>query len=189
MGGDEVKLKKHFKSLILIFFSVILIISIGCSNSKITDNKNIEPESKRVINEVTSNYIMEYYSHILTNADKIFEAHKLYAIEQKDGLINVYIYTLFEGYAFANGKFGSSCGGSNPALVVLRKDKDKFTVVKFQQPEDGDECGPSIKRMFPRKYAEEAMSDSGRDLGLEKQIKLNAKEWLKAKGRSESLSE
>ncbi|ADK16578.1 hypothetical protein [Clostridium ljungdahlii] len=43
-------MKKHFKSLILIFFSVILIISIGCSNSKITDNKNMEPESKRVIN-------------------------------------------------------------------------------------------------------------------------------------------
>jgi len=95
---------------------------------------------------------------------------------------------LYEGYAFANGKFGSSCGGSNPALVVLRKDKDKFTVVKFQQPEDGDEYGPSTKRMFPRKYAEEAMGDSGRDLGLEKQIKLNAKKWLKAQGRSESFS-
>ncbi|WP_243124345.1 hypothetical protein [Clostridium sp. AWRP] len=97
-------MKKCFKSLILIIFTLILIISVGCSNSKVTDNKNIEPGSKRVINEVTSNYIMEYYSHILTNADKVFEAHKLYAIEQKDGLINVYIYTLFEGYAFANGK-------------------------------------------------------------------------------------
>jgi len=105
-------------------------------------------------------------------------------------------YRIFSSYfiqvttiSIANGKFGSSCGGSNPALIVLRKDNDKFTVVKFQQPEDGDECGPSIKKMFPHKYAEEAISDTGHDLGLEKQIKLNAKEWLKTQGRSESLSE
>lgn len=43
--------------------------------------------------------------------------------------------------------------------------------------------------MFPRKYAVESMSDESRDLGLEAQIKLKAKEWLKAQGRSETLSE
>jgi hypothetical protein len=43
--------------------------------------------------------------------------------------------------------------------------------------------------MFPRKYAEEAMSDESRNLGLEPQIKLKAKEWLKSQGRSETLSE
>ena len=192
-------MKKHFKSLILIIFSLILIISIGCRNSEAannkndaitSDNKSIEIGSEKEINEVISNYITDYYAHILTNANKVFEAHKVYAIEQKkDELINVYIYTLFEGYAFANGKFGFSCGGKNPALIVLKKDKDNFTVVKFQQPEDGSECGPSIKRMFPRKYAEEAMNDESRDLGLEAQIKLKAKEWLKAQGRSETLSE
>jgi len=191
-------LKKRFKSFILIIFSLIFIIGIWYINLRITnnknvgivsDNKNIETKSEGVINETISNYIEDYYSHILTNADKVFEAHKSYSIEQKDGLINVYIYTLFEGYAFANGKFGFSCGGSNPALIVLRKDKDKFTVVKFEQSKDGTEYGPSIRKMFPRKYAEEAMEDTGRDLGLETQIKSNAKEWLKAQGRSESLSE
>ncbi|MFL0198486.1 hypothetical protein ACJDU8_23425 [Clostridium sp. WILCCON 0269] len=73
---------------------------------------------------------------------------------------------------------------------MLRKNKGKFNVVKFQQPKDGtDEYVSSIKKMFPRKYAKEAMGDAGRDLGLEKQIKLKAKEWLKAQGRTESLSE
>jgi hypothetical protein len=196
--GDEIKLKKYFKSLILIIFSLILIISIGCRNSEVannkndaitSDNKSIEIGSEKEINEAISNYITDYYAHILTNANKVFEAHKVYAIEQKDELINVYIYILFEGYAFAYGKFGFSCGGKNPALIVLRKDKDKFTVAKFQQPEDGSEYGPSIKRMFPRKYAKEAMSDESRDLGLEAQIKLKAKEWLKSQGRSETLSE
>lgn len=191
-------MKNYFKRLILIIFPLILIISVGCSNSKVTNNKNvsitsddknIETESEKEINEVISNYITDYYSHILTNANKVFEAHKVYTIEQKDELINVYIYTLFEGYAFANGKFGPSCGGSNAALIVLKKDKGKFTVVKFEQPEDGEQNGPSIKRMFPSKYAEEAIHDEGRDLGLETQIKSKAKEWLKAQGRSESLSE
>ncbi|MHC6180178.1 hypothetical protein ACYUJ6_10030 [Clostridium sp. JNZ X4-2] len=182
-------MKKCFKSFILIIFSLILIIGVGCSNAKVANNGNIGTGSEKVINKAISNYIVDYYSHILTNADKVFEAHKVYTMEQKNGLINVYIYTLFEGYAFADGKFGLSCGGSNPALIVLKKDKDKFTVVKFEQPKDGDECGPSIKKMFPNKYAAEAMKDTGRDLGLETEIKLNAKEWLKSQGRSEPLSE
>ncbi|MFL0195173.1 hypothetical protein ACJDU8_06280 [Clostridium sp. WILCCON 0269] len=175
-------MKKHFKKLIVITFSLILTISVGCSNSKVTNNKDMDVASKKVINEVISNYISNYYSHILTNAAKVFEAHKVYAIEQKDGLANVYIYTLFEGYIFSNGKFSSSSSGTNPAFIVLKKDKGKFNVVKFQQPKDGTECEASIKKMFPRKYAKEAMSDAGRDLELEKQIKLKAKEWLKAQG-------
>lgn len=191
-------MKKHFKGVTLIIFSLILVISAGCSNSKVinnnnaaitSDNKNTETVSEKEMNEAISNYIVNYYSRILTHVNKVFEAHKVYVIEQKDGLINVYIYTLFEGYAFSEGKFGLSSGGANPALIVLKKDKDKYTVVKFQQPEDGTENGPSIRRMFPSKYAEEALSDSGKDLGLEEQIKLKAKEWLKAQGRTESLSE
>lgn len=182
-------MKKFFKTYILIILILMPIISAGCNNSKLTNNKNIEPESKKVINEVITTYITTYYSHILTNTDKVFEAHKIYTIEQKNGLINVYIYTLFKGYSFANGKFSSSQGGSNPAVIVLSKNNGKFTVVKFKQPEDGDEYRTSIKKMFPPKYAEEVMKDTGRDLGLETQIKLEAKEWLKTQGRSESLSE
>ncbi len=182
-------MKKYFNNLILIVFSLILILSVGCNSLKVTNNKNIEIAATPEMNEVISNYISDHYSSILTNAAKVFEAHKVYAIEENDGLLNVYIYTLFEGYSFANGKFGSPCGGSNPALIVLRRDKDKFNVVKFEQPKDGSECGPSIKKMFPRKYAKESMSDSSHDLGLDEQVKLKAKEWLKAQGRSESLSE
>jgi hypothetical protein len=187
--GDEVKLKRYINNFILVIFSLMLAIGTGCSNSKLTDAKDIEAGNKKVINETISKYIVDYYSHILTNADKVFEAHKLYAIEQKDELINVYIYTLFEGYAFSGKRFGTSCGGANPALIVLRKDKDKFVVTKFVQPRDGTEYNSSVKNMFPRKYADEAMKDEGHNLELKSQIRLNAEKWLKAQGKGEMLSE
>jgi hypothetical protein len=186
--GDGVKLKKHINNFILVLFCLVLVVGVGCSNSKLTDAKNIETGERMAIDETISNYIVVYYSHILTNADRVFEAHKLYAIEQKDKLINVYIYTLFEGYAFFDGKFGASCGGTNPALLVLKKDKDKFIVTQFVQPKDGTEYSSSIKKMFPHKYTDKVMRDEGRDLGLESQIRSNAEKWLKAQGRDEVLS-
>lgn len=190
-------MKRYFKSFILIVFSLILVLNVACTSLKAdtkntastSDTKNAEIAATPEMNEVISNYISDYYSKILTNVPKVFEAHKIYGIEEKDGLLNVYIYTTFEGYAFANGRFGFSCGGSNPALIVLKRDKDKFTVVKYEESKNGTEYGPSIKKMFPRKYAKEALSDSGRDLGLSKQIKLKATEWLKTQGRSEVISE
>ena len=118
------------------------------------------------------------------NTDKQFEAHKTYGIKEENGVINVYIYSLFEGYSFVGGKFKAQSGGSYPVYMVLKRDKDKYTVVQYNEPQDGTGYANSIRSMFPSEYAEKAIKDTGFTPELQEQIKVKAKRWLKEMGKS-----
>lgn len=140
------------------------------------------------IDEVISDYIISYNKTRYLESDKAFEAHKLLGTEEKNGLVNAYIYSLYEGYSFVDGKFKEVSGGFLPALVVLKNGSSGYTVIQYKEPTDGSEYAPSIRKMFPEKYANQVLSgsvDAGSE--LQEQINVKAREWLKTQGKSEEL--
>jgi|GEM_PF-1135251 len=168
---------------------VSIIISCNSSNSnKIPQSNYYTTEAgKTEMDKVISEYIIGHSSPIYSPTDKQFEVHKTYGIEYKDSLIYFYIYSLYEGYSFTDGIFKMQSGGSFPVLIVL-KEKDKtFEVIKYKEPQDGENYAKSIRDMFPSSYAQQAIEDTGNLPELHEKIKVKAKEWLKLQGKEKSL--
>lgn len=140
------------------------------------------------IDEVISDYIVSYNKTRYLESDKAFEAHKLLGTEEKNGLVNAYIYSLYEGYSFIDGKFKEVSGGFLPALIVLKNGSSGYTAIQYKEPTDGSLFAPSIRKMFPAKYADQVLSGSvDASSELQEQINAKARKWLKAQGKSEEL--
>ncbi|MEW8995506.1 hypothetical protein [Clostridium sp.] len=169
--------KKHIRLVTVI--GVLFIIYMGYLTLK--ESVNVDEELDKAI----SNYILDNFRDKFDAGHKQFEAHKIYGIEEKDGLINVYMYSLYEGYSFVNKKFKLQGGGSHPVLMIFKKNDGRYSVVEYREPVSGSEYGDSIIAMFPSKYAKEAINyDTRNAAGLSGNIRKQTKKWLKEEGKS-----
>lgn len=140
------------------------------------------------MDDVISDYIVDFNKTRYLESDKAFEAHKLLGTEEKNGLVYAYIYSLYKGYSFVDEKFKEVSGGFLPALVVLKNESSGYTVIQYKEPIDGSLFAPSIRKMFPDKYADQVLSGSvDASSELQEQISVKARKWLKAQGKSEDL--
>ena len=163
---------------------VIMILScFGCSNSKATQGNKATFSEEDEMNKTISDYIVNNNADKFLKTDKQFEAHKIYGIEKKDEVINVYMYSLFEGFSIIDESLKSMSGSSCPVLIKLEKKNNKYTVVEYKLPTDGEYYAKSIRKMFPSEYAEQALRDTSHSLKLDEQINTKAKEWLKQQGK------
>jgi hypothetical protein len=131
------------------------------------------------MDEVISDYIIEYNKDKYYPTEKQFEAHKIYGAKEIGDLIEVYLYSVYMGFNQSTGE-EEQAGGSFPVLIKFKKENDTYTVVNYQEPEDGAYYESSIKEMFPKKYARKALNDTGNIGHLEKEIKNNVREWLES---------
>jgi len=159
---------------------MLIFIYFGCFNEEGGNDKiflNNEAD------EVISDYIVSYNVGRYYKTDKQFEAHMVYGAEEKDGLINVYMYSFFQGFEFVDeGLKPRTCGGSQ-VLVKLKKENNKYRVVEYNEGDPVHNDEESLKKIFPKKYVRKALQDSRHSLMLHEQINTKAREWLKQQGK------
>lgn len=159
----------RFKTVIVI----ILIFQTLVSCSKAPTSVEITEEMDKEI----SKYILDYNRDLYAKTEKQFEAHKIYGATEKKGSIYVYLYSLYGGFNKAT-KTDEQSGHSFPVLIVLKKKNDKYEVAKYQEPKDGSFYKSSIEKMFPEKYAKQALSDAGNIDDLRTELKGKVEKWL-----------
>jgi len=151
----------------LLIFAV-LIVMVACSSTQ-------EVQVTKEMNEVITSYIKDHYKNIYYEDNEQFEAHKVYGAEGKGGFISVYIYSVYT--EFTKNDPIERAGHSLPALIRLEKDGDTYKVIQYKEPEDGSLYVSSIKKMFPKKYVNQALNDSGNVPELHKQIDEQVQKW------------
>ena len=141
-------------------------------------NSKNEIEVTKEMNEVISEYIVDLHEDSFHPTDKQFQVHKVYGASEEDGIINVYIYSQYQGFNLKTGKEVQS-EQSLPAVVELNMDGLTYTVTAYKEVKDGSEYLTSIEEMFPRGYVRRVIKDSsGSKLSLEKEMEDQLVQWL-----------
>ena len=85
---------------------------------------------------------------------------------------NVYVYALVDGdsYYLEKGKIIQESGFSIPYRFTINEQNKEIKVLKEEIPEDGEDYGKSLKKLFPLKV----------------RIRLNGNYNLQAKNRKEA---
>lgn len=77
-----------------------------------TDKTNLE--------EVISNYILARNGEIFLAGEKAIEAHKIYRLEEKNGILIAYMQVKFNWFGFENGAFTIKSGTGDEGIPVRR---------------------------------------------------------------------
>gem|GEM_PF-559298 len=171
-------LKKYIRLVIVIV--LLFIIYMGYLTSK--QSVNVDEELDKAI----SDYIIEHNkSGYEESSYKAFEAHKIYGVEDKDDLINVYMYSLQEVYSFVDKKFKLQGSWSEPAFMAFKNYNGKYSVIEYKEAEVGSKDLESMMEIFPREYAKKAIYDDAQSTGLYFDIRKQAKKWLKDEGKGD----
>lgn len=170
-------MRNTFKLQIVLLLAIILLLS-GCSD----EGRNLRDGDEQITEEMhnaISSYIVDTYSSVHSVTDKQFEVHKIYGSSESNGVTSIYMWSCYSSFNRSTGTEGQS-GHSLPAFIQLKKDKGGYTVIKYEEPEDGSYYQSSLKKMFPKKYVKKAQNDAGNVGGLEEEMEEKVREWLKA---------
>ncbi|MFP3510076.1 hypothetical protein SB775_10505 [Peribacillus sp. SIMBA_075] len=160
------------RCLIMSVFLTFSILLIGCSNtasSKVTITKEMD--------QIVSDTIMEQNKDELAPTEKQFEVHKIYGADEKDGVITIYLYAIYEGYNKSTGTEVQS-GHSYSARIKLAKDENGYVLKEYKTPEEGGEFMDSLEELFPRKYSKQVLKDNGNGADLDEQMQKKVENWL-----------
>ena len=104
-------------------FFILVIVLTACSDT----GKSINVTSE--MNSVISNYILDYNKDKYSETEKQFEAHMVYDAREIDGVIEVYLYSLYMGFNRAS-KDEEQSGGSFQVLFKLKKENHTYSVIE-----------------------------------------------------------
>lgn len=152
---------------------VVFIPFFRSENEEVEQTFDVTEEINSMISEFIVNHNQDKYGE----TEKQFEAHKVYGAKQVDGITEVYIYSLYMGFNRAT-KDQEQSGRSGPALIKLRKENATYSVIEYVEPLDGEMYVESINEMFPKRYAKQAISDTGHVEDLVEEIKKKVAAWL-----------
>lgn len=152
---------------------VMIPLLAACNQGIANGDKEVTPEMDNVI----STAIIEHNEPLLDKTDEQFEVHKIYGTKEEDGIIDLYLYTLYEGYDLSTGD-EVQAGASLPAHIEIKEEGNHYTVVKYEEPDDGSTHQSSLESMFPKKLAKKAMKDEGSAAGLDQDMKKKVHAWL-----------
>lgn len=165
--------KLKFCTLFLLFGTVFLS---GCNRNEV----NLKDGDKHIteeMDEVISNYIIQKYSTSYLDTEKQFEVHRVYGTSETDGILRVYLWSYYGGFNKSTG-IENQAGHSLPAVIGLSKKEEKYTVIEYIEPQDGNLYQSSLKKMFPNKYLKFAQQDSENIGDLEKEMDKKVNKWL-----------
>ncbi|WP_340022044.1 hypothetical protein MHI24_24065 [Paenibacillus sp. FSL K6-1096] len=165
----------NIKSRILfILFGALLLA--GCSGNAVNLQDGDTYVTKEM-NEVISDYIIQMSSSSHHKTEKQFEIHKVYGINESDGVITVYMWSYYGGFNKSTGTEFQE-GHSLPAVIQLSKNGEKFSVTEYIQPQDGDMYQSSLKKMFPKKYLKLVQQDTANTKNLQQEMVERVTRWL-----------
>ena len=91
---------------------------------------------------------------------KPFCGYKLLDVEESDIRVYEYVDVLCqEYYVKGNGKLEKGTAIALPVALTIAKAGTAFEVISHEEPRDGDEFAPDIKRIFPERVQPEIFND------------------------------
>lgn len=165
--------KKILKFNILLF----IVAFLSACNGNAIELKDGDRHITKEMHEVISNYIIEHYSSSYGSTEKQFEVHKIYGTSESDGVLNVYMWSYYCGFNKRTGT-EEQAGHLSPAVIKLKEEEERYSVIKYIEPQDGSGYLPSLKKMFPEKYLKLVQQDRGNIKDLQKEMETKVKKWL-----------
>jgi hypothetical protein len=164
------------------FLSLLMVLLlVGCSENLTKDTGTVLKEGDNHISkemeEVISNYIIQKYSSVYLQTEKLFEVHKVYGTSELNSIISVYMYSYFGGFNKSTG-LENQAGHSLPAVIRLQKKSTGYSVIEYTETKDGNQYHSSLEKMFPDRYLKMAQQDVGNIEDLQKEMDNKVKHWL-----------
>ncbi|MDM5317442.1 hypothetical protein QUF49_15635 [Fictibacillus sp. b24] len=152
---------------------LIILLLTGCNAMDRSSAVEVTSE----MNEAISDYIIHYYEKAYMKTEEQFEVHKIYGAKKIGNVTTVYLYSLYSGFNKETKTEGQS-GHSVPAVIKLKDENGKYVVSYYKEPSDGDDFKNTLYKIFPRKYAAQALNDTGNLAGLQDELQQKAEAWL-----------
>ena len=159
---------------------------------------NIEADAKQVtfhhadLEQAVGQAILSENKDRYSGGECVAEGHKILGQEEENGLLTVYVLTMYGEYAFQNGRFIKDSGtGVIPAVIKFSKDeRHGYMLEEMEWPGDGGHYLPSIREMFPESLQEACISVTEEiSEELSRQEKAYAEKYLKQINRTAQTGE
>ncbi len=159
---------------------------------------SIEADAKQVtfhyadLEQAVGQAILSENKDRYSGGECVAEGHKILGQEEENGLLTVYVLTMYGEYAFQNGRFIKDSGtGVIPAVIKFSKDeRHGYMLEEMEWPGDGGHYLPSIREMFPESLQEACISVTEEiSEELSRQEKAYAEKYLKQINRTAQTGE
>lgn len=147
------------KIIITVSIVILVFIATGCDSVQ-NDAKDVtEIPLNSKLESLISESIIAWNQDKLNHTEKQFETHVIYGTEMKDEKMYVYLHSLMQGYN-RETQTVSQAGHLLPVRVTVTKNGDDYIIEDYREPGDGAENEPTLRNMFPKKYADQALTIS-----------------------------
>lgn len=166
------------KIMITVSIVILVFIATGCDSvqNDVKDVTEIPLNSK--LESLISESIIAWNQDKLNHTEKQFETHVIYGTEMKDEKMYVYLHSLMQGYN-RETQTVSQAGHLLPVRVTVTKNGDDYIIEDYREPGDGAENEPTLRNMFPKKYADQALTISNETIqSLESRMQEYVSKWL-----------
>ncbi|PEF07076.1 peptidase M56 [Bacillus thuringiensis] len=166
------------KIMITVSIVILVFIATGCDSvqNEVKDVTDIPLNSK--LDSLISESIIAWNQDKLNHTEKQFETHVIYGTEMKDEKMYVYLHSLMQGYN-RETQTVSQAGHLLPVRVTVTKNGDDYIIEDYREPGDGAENEPTLRNMFPKKYADQALTISNETIqSLESRMQEYVSKWL-----------
>ncbi|PEA07000.1 peptidase M56 [Bacillus cereus] len=160
-------------SIVMFFF-----ISTGCDSNQ-NDAKSVKefPLNSKLDSRISES-IIAWNQDKLKHTEKQFETHLVYGTEKNGEKMYVYLHSLMQGYN-RETKTVPQAGHLLPVRVTVTKNGDDYIIEDYREPGDGAENEPTLRKMFPTKYADQALAISNETIqSLESRMQESVSKWL-----------
>ncbi len=130
---------------------------------------------------VASAILFQNKGHFL-EGECVAEGHVILGTEQKGSRIYAYTLAKYNEYGFEDGVFTVVSGSGNiPVLMIFDL---SYNLIEYRQAKDGSYYEESIREMFPKEYAEKALTQTDGDQQITNAMShAYARAYLKKIGR------
>ena len=166
------------KIIITVSIVILVFIATGCDSvqNEVKDVTDIPLNSK--LDSLISESIIAWNQDKLNHTEKQFETHVIYGTEMKDEKMYVYLHSLMQGYS-RETQTVPQAGHLLPVRVTVTKNGDDYIIEDYREPGDGAENDPTLRNMFPKKYADQALTISNETIqSLESRMQEYVSKWL-----------
>ncbi|EKS8366869.1 peptidase M56 [Bacillus thuringiensis] len=166
------------KIMITVSIIFLVFIATGCDSVQngAKDVTDIPLNSK--LDSLISESIIAWNQDKLNHTEKQFETHVIYGTEMKDEKMYVYLHSLMQGYN-RETQTVPQAGHLLPVRVTVTKNGDDYIIEDYREPGDGAENEPTLRNMFPNKYADQALAISNKIIqSLESRMQESVSKWL-----------
>lgn len=166
------------KIIITVSIVILVFIATGCDSvqNEAKDVTDIPLNSK--LDSLISESIIVWNQDKLNHTEKQFETHVIYGTEMKDEKMYVYLHSLMQGYN-RETQTVPQAGHLLPVRVTVTKNGDDYIIEDYREPGDGAENEPTLRNMFPNKYADQALAISNKIIqSLESRMQESVSKWL-----------